>query len=142
MNKSDEERKQAQGIREQLGVMVRPLLRQLDELLDKRLVATFFALVQAIIIHRHGRNGLLLSELGGYLLSPAQAVAGTKRLSNLLRSRRWSAEVIDDFLWQRADEAVHQLAQAGERALALWDESVLEKAESLAAEGLCPVRSR
>lgn len=141
MNKCDEERKQAQGIREQLGEMVRPLLRQLDEVLDKRLVATFFALLQAIIVHRHGRNGLLLSELGGYLLSPAQAPVGTKRLSNLLRSRRWSAEVIDDFLWQRADEAVQQWAQAGERALALWDESVLEKAESLAAEGLCPVRS-
>jgi hypothetical protein len=141
MNKSDEERKQAQGIRQQLGEMVRPLLRQLDEMLDKRLVATFFAALQAIITHRHGRNGLLLSELGAYVLTPAQAPAGTKRLSNLLRSRRWRAGVIDEFLWQRADDQVQQWQQAGERALALWDESVLEKSESLALEGLCPVRS-
>jgi hypothetical protein len=141
MNKSDKERKQAQGIRQQLGAMVRPLLRRLDERLDKRLVATFFAGLQAIITHRHERNGLLLSELGGYLLSPAQAPAGTKRLSNLLRSRRWSAEMIDEFLWEQADEQVQHLTQAGEPALALWDESVVEKAESLASEGLCPVRS-
>jgi hypothetical protein len=49
MNKSDEERKEAQRIRQQLGEMVRPLLRRLDDMLDKRLVATFFAALQAII---------------------------------------------------------------------------------------------
>jgi hypothetical protein len=141
MNKSVEEGKEAQGMRQQLGEMVRPLLRALDEVLDKRLVATFFAALQAIVMHRHARNGLLLSELGAYLLSPAQAPAGTKRRSNLLRSRRWGAALIDDFLWERADEQVHKLTQANERALVLWDESVLEKPESRASEGLCPVRS-
>jgi len=141
MKDSAEERREAQGLRQQLGEMVRPLLRELDELLDKRLVATCFATLQALVIHRHSRNGLLLSELGGYLVSPSQAPAGTKRLSNLLRSNRWQAAVIDRFLWGRAEQAVAVLSQAGERVLALWDESVLEKPESIALEGLCPVRS-
>ena len=121
--------------------MVRPLLRELDELLDKRLVATFFTTLQVLVVHRHNRCGLLLSELGGYILSPAQAPAGTKRLSNLLRSDRWQATLIDRFIWRRAEHTVAELNQAGQVALALWDESVLEKPESLALEGLCPVRS-
>ncbi len=33
------------------------------------------------------------------------------------------------------------LEEAGEEALVIWDESVLEKPESIAAEGLCAVRS-
>jgi hypothetical protein len=121
--------------------MVRPLLRELDAQLDKRLVATFFTALQAIVVHRHSRHGLLLSELGGYILHPRQAPAGTKRLSNLLRSRRWTATVIDDFMWQQATRSVEQLEQNKQRALALWDEIVLEKAESQALEGLCSVRS-
>lgn len=98
MDNSGEERRQAQVVRQRLGEMVRPLLRELDVCLDKRLVATFFTALQAIVVHRHSRHGLLLSELGGYILSPSQAPAGTKRLSNLLRSRRWAARVIDGFL--------------------------------------------
>jgi len=141
MKDSAEERTEAQGLRQQLGEMVRPLLRELDAKLDKRLVATFFTTLQALVVHRHNRCGLLLSELGGYILSPSQAPAGTKRLSNLLRSQRWQATVIDRFLWRRAEQTVEALNQAGEVALALWDESVLEKPESLALEGLCPVRS-
>ena len=136
-----QESAQAQGLREQLGELVRPLLRELDRLLDKRLVATFFATLQAMVVHRHSQCGLLLSELGGYLLNPAQAPAGTKRLRNLLRSRRWEATVIARFLWRQGEQTVANLEQAGGQALALWDESVLEKAESLALEGLCPVRS-
>lgn len=136
-----QERAQAQGLRGRLGEMVCPLLRELDELLDKRLVATFFTTLQALVTHRHNRCGLLLSELGGYILSPSQAPAGTKRLSNLLRSHRWQATVIDRFVWRRAEQTVEELTHAGQVALALWDESVLEKPESLALEGLCPVRS-
>jgi hypothetical protein len=34
--------------------------------------------------------GLLLSELGGYLLGPDQAPAGTKRISNLVHAADWS----------------------------------------------------
>jgi hypothetical protein len=133
--------RQAQGLRQHLGERVRPLLRELDAALDKRLVATFFHTLQAIVVHRHPRCGLLLSELGGYLLDPEHAPAGTKRISNLLRSQKWSATLIAAFLWRQADQAVADLENEGQLPLAIWDESVLEKPESLALEGLCPVRS-
>ena len=61
MTDSAHSEKQAQGLRQQLGDMVRPLLRELDVALDKRLVETFFRTLQAIVVHRHGRCGLLLS---------------------------------------------------------------------------------
>jgi hypothetical protein len=97
--------------------------------------------VRAIIEHRHRSHGLLLSELGAYLLSPSQAPAGTKRLSNLLRSSKWSAHDIAAHLWQHAHQQVKQWHSTGEEVLALWDESVLEKPESQEAQGLSPVRS-
>jgi hypothetical protein len=120
---------------------LRPLLKQLDQALDRRLVETFLAAVTALVMHQHPTHGLLLSELGALLRHPAQATAGTKRRSNLLRSVRWSATWIDAFLWQRADAMVQAVAAQGETPLVVWDESVLEKAESLHLEGLCPVRS-
>ena len=39
-----------------------------------------------IVMHRHRNHGLLLSELGGYLMGAEQAPAGTKRISNLIHS--------------------------------------------------------
>ena len=71
-----------------------PLLVTLDGMLDKRLVRTFVQAVMAIVSFRHGSHSLLLSELGGYILNPGQAPAGTNRLSNLLRSKRWGYEMI------------------------------------------------
>jgi hypothetical protein len=62
-----------------------PLLAQLDQTLAKRLVRA----IGAIVSFRHSGSGLLLSELGAFITSPAQAPAGTKRLSNLLRSEKW-----------------------------------------------------
>lgn len=72
----------------QLVSFLAPLLRSLDQRLDRRLVSTFLATLIAIVQWRNRNHGLLLSELGAYLLSPEQAPAGTKRLSNLLRSER------------------------------------------------------
>ncbi len=118
-----------------------PLLMELDTLLDRRLVATLLRLVQVIIAFRHSSHGLLLSELGAYLLSPAQAPAGTKRLSNLLRSAKWQHQVIDRYLWRGAEQRLQALEQGHEPVWLVWDESVLEKPESVALEGLCPVRS-
>lgn len=43
--------------------------------------------VGALLCWHNGVHGLLLSQLEAYLLSPTQAPAGTKRLSNLLRAR-------------------------------------------------------
>lgn len=120
---------------------LRSLLIELDAHLDRRLVETFLGLVMVLILHRHRNHGLLLSELGGYLLPPEHAPAGTKRLNNLLRSTNWGTGMIEQFIWQQADRRVAELSSAGETALAIWDESVLEKPESLELEGLCPVRS-
>jgi hypothetical protein len=110
-------------------------------LIDKRLVRTFYKTIEAIVQFRHPGSGLLLSELGGYILSPEKAPAGTKRLSNLLRSAKWTFGVQSDILWQSADEKVDRLHSQEEEVLAIWDESVIEKPESEKLEGLGPVRS-
>lgn len=106
-----------------LEMFVEPLLGRLDAQIDKRLVRTF-----------------LLSELGGCILSPEQTPAGTKRLSNLLCCGKWLYTLLETYLWQTAQQRA-TLAAEGQTAYVLWDESVLEKAESWSPEGLCPVRS-
>ena len=123
------------------NILVRPLLQQLDQDLDLRLVRTLERAIVSILEHRHSKNGLLLSELGGFICGTAHAPAGTKRLSNLLRSSKWQAAQIGEYLWGRAVAAWEDMARAGAAAYLLWDESVIEKPESLASEGLCPVRS-
>jgi hypothetical protein len=131
----------AQGLSAQLAHFLFPLLVELDRRLDKRLVRTFLQSVAVILTFRDRANGLLLSELGGYLLSPDQAPAGTKRLSNLLHSIRWRATLIRDYLWQRASAQLAQWQQAGQEGLVLWDESSWEKPESRQLEDLGPTRS-
>lgn len=126
---------------DQLAAFVAPLLRDLDARIDKRLVRTLLATLGVIIQWRNRSHGLLLSELGAYLTSPDQAPAGTKRLSNLLRCTKWQHTLIERFLWDRAKQRVSALAQQQEDVLALWDESVVEKSESIKIEGLCAVRS-
>jgi hypothetical protein len=120
---------------------VEPLLNQLDRHMDARLVRTLDQSLRAILQLRHRNLGLLLSQLGAYITTPAQAPAGTKRLSNLLRSSHWQAQEIADYLWQQALFQQRQWSAADQDVFLLWDESVLEKPESLQAQGLCPVRS-
>ncbi len=141
MEKYNEGQAASQAVSEQLVAFVRPLLGQLDARLDKRLVRTFLGLMQVILVLRHNRYGLLLSELGGYLLGVAHAPAGTKRISNLLRSKRWGHELVESYLWQQAHQRVQALSCQDQTALVVWDESVIEKPESIALEGLCAVRS-
>jgi hypothetical protein len=81
-------------LRERLALFAAPLLATLDTQIDARLVATFRRVLEVLLCFRDRAQGLLRSELGGYLLSPAQAHAGTKRLSNLLRSPQWVCSVI------------------------------------------------
>jgi len=153
----------ATDLRLKLFAFVLPLLQQLDEAIDRRLVRTFLCTLEAILRLRSRAHGLLLSELGAYLMSPEHAPAGTKRLSNLLHSNKWTAKIIDRFLWEQAkihwrqisegtalvseeitldqeqpdeEKQTHQCQQ-----LMLWDESVIEKPESRKLEGLCPVLS-
>ena len=141
MCQSATKKQNAQHLHDKLEAFVNELLLELDEQLDKRLVRTFLLTLQAIIKFRHSQYGLLLSELGGYILNPAQAPAGTKRLSNLLRSNRWTYRVIARFLWRQADAHVRQMEQGRQPVLVAWDESVWEKPESLHSEGLSAVRS-
>ena len=123
MSKTSEPREVSTEISERLREFLGPLLEQLDAVMDKRLVRTFFALVQTVIPYRHRTNGLLLSELGAYLLSPEKAPAGTKRISNLLRSQRWSY-LIERFLWVQASLGLNALEKQQDSALLVWDESV------------------
>ena len=136
-------KKQAQshGLEAALLHFVNPVLETLNQQIDRRLVMTFFGLLMAILLHRHRQHGLLLSELGGYLLGPERCRAGTKRISNLLRSEKWKTRLLSDFLWQRGTDRVEALRADGALPLVVWDESVLEKPESLKSERLCAVRS-
>jgi hypothetical protein len=118
-----------------------PFLLELDRLLDRRLVHTLLGLCESIIRHRSRPTSLLLTELGEVLLSPDKAPAGTKRISNLLRSARWHASVIADYLARQAQAYAQELLEKQQLVLLLWDESVQEKPESLQSEGLCAVRS-
>src|SRR5436305_9794793 len=74
----------AQGLGGQLAHFLFPLLVQLDVQLDKRLVRTFLQTIEVIITICSRANGLLLSELGGYLYTPDKDPAGTNRLSIIL----------------------------------------------------------
>jgi hypothetical protein len=141
MRKSATKSRHAQTLLDELEDFVQELLVELDGRLDKRLVRTFLLTLQAIVTFRHSSGGLLLSELGGYITGPEQAPAGTQRLSNLLRSKRWGYRIIERFLWRRADQRVTELLREDETALVVWDESVWEKPESLHSDGLSPVRS-
>jgi hypothetical protein len=122
-----------------------PLLLVLDRLLDKRLVRTFVQCCVAILRFRNSKQGLLLSELGSYLQGyqgqSEAAPAGTKRLSNLLRSLKWSVFSIDQYLLNEADKEVERLKEQSKRILCIWDGSVLEKPESQKLEGIGPVLS-
>jgi hypothetical protein len=122
-------------------LFLRPLLTQLAQHLDRRLVKTFLDLIQMILIHRNRQQGLLLSELGDHLLGGQHGPAGTKRIANLLHSSRWQAAWLEAYLWERAQQRVHELLSPKDEVYVIWDESVLEKPESLQAEGLCAVRS-
>jgi hypothetical protein len=118
-----------------------PVLESLGSQIDKRLVNTFFNLFAIILMFRNRAMGLLLTELGGYICGFEHAPAGTKRISNLLRSKKWSADLIDNYLFQRTVDRIDQLRIQGKRALMLWDDSRIEKHESWVAEGLCSVSS-
>ena len=135
----------SQELSQVLEEFLAPLLLVLDALLDKRLVRSLVQCCVAIIRFRNHKQGLLLSELGSYMDGyrgvSASAPAGTKRLSNLLRSLKWSILQIDRFLLEEADKEVKHLKEQGKRILCIWDGSVIEKPESSKLEGLSPVVS-
>jgi len=126
---------------ERLYQYSRSVLRLLAQQLDRRLVQTFLDLMMVILMHRHRNQGLVLSELGGYLLGMEHAPAGTKRISNLLHSMRWKAELLEQWLWKQGDAKVETCQGPQDDTYVIWDESEIEKPESLEPERLCAVRS-
>jgi hypothetical protein len=136
-----ESAEKSREVKEHCVHFLRPLLRTLDRHLDHRLLNTLLDLVQVLVMHRHRTQGMVLSELGGVLLGEKHAPAGVKRIRNLLHSPKWQAQAIEDELWHQGNEQIEQLNASHEEALVIWDDSELEKPESLQAEGLCPVRS-
>jgi hypothetical protein len=144
MKKGTSKREKRQASREvenQCWEYLKPLLEDLHRRVDRRLVKTLLDLVLVILMHRHRNNGLLLSELGDHLLGGERGPAGVKRIARLLHSVKLKSVLIVNYLWQRANEKVKELREQNEAAYVIWDESVLEKSESLQAEGLCAVRS-
>ncbi len=144
MNKGTSKAEKKQASREmetRCWRFLRPLLAELQKQLDRRLVKTVLDLVLVIVMHRHRNNGLLLSELGERLLGSARSPAGVKRIASVLHSSRWHSRIILKYLWKQAHAKVQELWQTQHEAYVIWDESVLEKSESLKAEGLCAVRS-
>ena len=66
---SNAEKKQdSRGLEDKCWEFVRPLLEQMHQRVDRRLVKTFLDLVLVILMHRNRNNGLLLSELGNRLM--------------------------------------------------------------------------
>src|SRR5687768_4168797 len=96
----------ALGVGGELFGFLSPLLRQMDEKLDLRLVRTFANTVLAIIRNRNRPLALLLSELGSLLVGPAHAPAGIKRLANLVHSERWQASFIEDYLIEQGKVSI------------------------------------
>ena len=134
-------RERALELEERCVQLLLPLLKSLNAKLDVRLVKTLLDVVLVIVMFRNRHQGLILSELGGQLLGEAHSPAGSKRIGNLLRSKRWQAADIERYLWAMGHERVNELLAADRDALVIWDESEIEKPESMKAEGLCPVRS-
>jgi len=129
------------GLAQQLETYLDPLLIWLDAYLDKRLVRTFVYAIAAILQFRGNQQALQLSELGAYLPCGGREPARTKKLQRLLMSNRWGKEVLNRFLWMRAQEKLKAMKANGEKGLCIWDGSVYEKAESEKAEGTCGVVS-
>jgi len=110
---------------------LKPLLEQMHRRVDRRIVKTLLDLVMVILMHRHRNNGLLLSELGDHLLGGERGPAGVKRIASLLHSVKWESRLILNYLWKCGDQKVKELLGQKEAAYVIWDESVLEKSESL-----------
>jgi hypothetical protein len=144
MDKNTSKREKKQESRElenRCWEFLKPFLKELHKQVDRRLVKTMMDLVIIILRHRDRNHGLLLSELGDHLMGGGRGPAGVKRIASLLHSLKWESVLILNYLWKRANEKVKELIGQKEAAYVIWDESVLEKAESLKAEGLCAVRS-
>src|SRR5438067_8070181 len=132
------EEEEGQFWAQQLARYLAPYHERLDAYLDRRVVGNLMATVAAIV---HTRTELTTSALGGAICGPAHAEAGTQRLQRALHHQGWEDEVIEEVLWQEAEQSRQQMQQRGETPLCIWDSSVVEKPESEKLQGLGTVRS-
>jgi hypothetical protein len=123
---------------QQLETYLRPYSQRLDAYLDRRVVGNLTATIASVV---QTRSELTLSQLGSAICGPEHTEAGTQRLQRALHHQGWKAEVIEELLWDQAEQSRKQMDQRGEIPLCMWDSSVLEKPESVAVEGVGAVRS-
>ena len=91
---------------EQLARYLRPYQERLDAYVDRRVVGNLMATVGAIV---QSRCALTTSELGSAICGPAHAEAGTQRLQYALHHQGWEAAVIEEVLWQEAEQSRQQM---------------------------------
>jgi hypothetical protein len=103
--KGTEKQAKTEELESYLVKYLKPILSRLNAKMDRRLVKTFLGLVMAIMEHRHRNNGLLLSELGGYLLGSEFCCAGIPLAAG---SSDWAQRRSDlgpyalvDYAWRR-----------------------------------------
>jgi hypothetical protein len=135
---SRSEEEESQFWAEQLARYLRPYQERLDAYVDRRVVGNRMATVGAIV---QSRCALTTSELGSAICGPAHAEAGTQRLQYAWHHQGWEGAVIEEGLWQEAEQRRQQMQQRGETPLCIWDSSVVEKPESEKLQGLGTVRS-
>jgi hypothetical protein len=129
---------ESQAWADELEHYLRPYSERLDAYVDRRVVGNVTAVVAGII---QTRTELTTSELGSAITGPEHAQAGTQRLQRALHHQGWKASVIEELLWEQAEERRQQMERRGETPLCIWDSSVLEKPESEHLQGLGAVRS-
>jgi len=132
------EAEESQMWAKQLERYLQPYSERLDAYLDRRVVGNVTATIASIV---QTRRELTLTEVGSALCGPEHTEAGVQRLQRVLQHQGWEAEVIEEVLWEQAEESRKEMEQRGETPLCIWDSSVLEKPESATMEGLGAVRS-
>lgn len=125
----------------QLSAFLGPFLVQLDARVDVRLVRTFAATIVNLVRQRERTLSLILSELGEMLTTGPQAPAGVKRLWRLLHSTNWHSGLVDTWLIDQANDALERARERDGVALAVLDDSVVEKPAARRWVGLTKVRS-
>src|SRR5205823_14210684 len=117
---SRSEEEESQFWAEQLAKYLRPYQERLDAYVDRRVVGNLMATVGAIV---QSRCELTTSELGSAICGPAHTEAGTQRLQYALHHPGWEAEVIEEVLWQEAEQSRQQMRASRRNAAVHLGES-------------------
>jgi len=117
-----------------------PLLITLSEVMDKRLVRTFYLLSEVLSSLSKSRHSLQITTLGCALLGAFQSRAGMKRIHRLLDSDKWEASILTSYIKRTCQTHIERIPD-NRFGLLLWDDSQVEKHEIVHGESLCPVRS-